>query len=128
MAVPSTRSDHQPLYSQFGRILAEARNKKKMSQEVLARELGLSRTSITNIEKGRQPVQLHTLYQISQLLSVELKDLLPAPQLAQQPETGQDVSVSRTDWLQSMNVTLPSGGIDAQKKGYRVRSKKTSPK
>jgi transcriptional regulator with XRE-family HTH domain len=128
IAVPSTRSDHQLLYSQFGRILAEARNKKKMSQEVLARELGLSRTSITNIEKGRQPVQLHTLYQISQLLSVELKDLLPAPQLVERPKAYQDVNVSRTDWLETMNVKLPIGGIDAQTKGHRIRSKNASRK
>lgn len=126
--VSPTRSDHQLFYRQFGRILAEARNKKKMSQEVLARELGLTRTSITNIEKGRQPVQLHTLYHISQLLSVELQDLLPAPQLIQRPEANQDVNVSRTDWLETMNVRLPIGGIDAQTKGHRTRSKKTSRK
>ncbi len=126
--VAPTRSDHQLFYRQFGRILAEARNKKNISQEVLARELGLTRTSITNIEKGRQPVQLHTLYHISQLLSVELKDLLPAPQLIQRPEANQDVNVSRTDWLQTMNVKLPDGGNDAKTKGYRIRSKKTSRK
>jgi transcriptional regulator with XRE-family HTH domain len=122
--VAPTRSDHKLFYRQFGRILAEARNKKKMSQELLARELGLSRTSVTNIEKGRQPVQLHTLYQISQLLSVELKDLLPAPQLIQRDESHQDVSVSRTDWLQTMNVKLPDGGNDEKTKGSRIRSKK----
>jgi transcriptional regulator with XRE-family HTH domain len=125
--VSPTRSD-QLFYRQFGRILAEARNKKKLSQEVLARELGLSRTSVTNIEKGRQPVQLHTLYHISQLLSVDLKDLLPAPQLIQRPEANQDVNVSRTDWLETMNVKLPEGGTDAKTKGYRTRSKKTSRK
>jgi transcriptional regulator with XRE-family HTH domain len=123
--VSPTRSE-QLFYRQFGRILADARNKKKLSQEVLARELGLSRTSVTNIEKGRQPVQLHTLYHISQLLSVDLKDLLPAPQLIQRPEADQDVNVSRTDWLETMNVKLPDGGTDAKTKRYRTRSKKTS--
>ncbi len=123
--VAPTRSDGL-FYRQFGRILAAARNKKKMSQEVLARELGLSRTSITNIEKGRQPVQLHTLYHISKLLAVELKDLLPAPQLVQRPESSQDVNVSRTDWLETMNVKLPFGGNDAKTKRHRTRSQKTS--
>lgn len=96
-----------------------------MSQEVLARELGLSRTSITNIEKGRQPVQLHTLYHISNLLAVELKDLLPAPQLLQGPESSQDVNVTRTDWLKAMNVKLPFGDSHAQTKRRRTRSQKT---
>ena len=123
--VAPTRSD-ELFYRQFGRILAAARNKKNMSQEVLARELGLSRTSITNIEKGRQPVQLHTLYHISKLLAVELKDLLPAPQLVQRPESSQDVNVSRADWLQTMNVKLPFGGTDAKAKRHRTRSQKTS--
>ncbi len=127
MGVAPTRSD-QLFYRQFGRILAAARNKKKMSQEVLARELGLSRTSITNIEKGRQPVQLHTLYQISNLLAVELKDLLPAPQLLQSPESSQDVNVSRTDWLKAMNVKLPFGDNNAQTKRRRARSQKTPAK
>jgi transcriptional regulator with XRE-family HTH domain len=125
--VSAARTD-QLFYRQFGRILAEARNKKKLSQEVLARELGLSRTSITNIEKGRQPVQLHTVYHISHLLSVDLKELLPAPQLIQRPDANQDVNVSRTDWLQTMNVKLPDGDNHAKTKGYRTRSKKTSRK
>jgi transcriptional regulator with XRE-family HTH domain len=120
----------QLFYRQFGQLLAEVRGKKKVSQEVLARELGLSRTSITNIEKGRQPVQLHNLYRISQLLSVDLKDLLPAPQVFQRSDANQlqDVNVSLTDWLETMNVKLPDGGTDAKAKRYRARSKKTSRK
>ena len=76
----------QLFYRQFGRLLAEARRKKGISQELLADELGLSRTSITNIEKGRQPVQLHSLYCIARLLGVELKDLLPSPQIFDIPQ------------------------------------------
>jgi transcriptional regulator with XRE-family HTH domain len=33
---------------------------------------------VTNIEAGRQPVQLHTIYRIAEILGVELASLLPA--------------------------------------------------
>jgi len=40
----------QLFYRQFGQLLGQVRRKKGMSQEFLADDLGLSRTSITNIE------------------------------------------------------------------------------
>ena len=43
----------QIFYRQFGQLLAEIRRKKGMSQELLADELGLSRTSITYISVER---------------------------------------------------------------------------
>jgi transcriptional regulator with XRE-family HTH domain len=48
-----------------------------MSQEEFAKAVGLSRTSITNIERGRQPVSLHTLYSMADILGIEAVDLLP---------------------------------------------------
>lgn len=48
-----------------------------MSQEAFAKAVGLSRTSITNIERGRQPISLHTLYSMADILSIEPADLLP---------------------------------------------------
>ena len=115
----------QLFYRQFGRLLAEARRKKGISQELLADELGLSRTSITNIEKGRQPVQLHSLYCIARLLGVELKDLLPSPQIFDIPQPSERLSVSRSEWLETMNVTLPKGSLNASKR-HRTRSPKTT--
>ena len=115
----------QLFYRQYGRLLAEARRKKGISQELLADELGLSRTSITNIEKGRQPVQLHSLYCIARLLGVELKDLLPSPQIFDIPQPSERLSVSRSEWLETMNVTLPKGLLNASKR-HRTRSPKTT--
>jgi transcriptional regulator with XRE-family HTH domain len=112
-------------YRHFGQLLAEARRKKGISQELLADELGLSRTSITNIEKGRQPIQLHTLYCIARLLGVELKDLLPSPQIFEIPRPSERLSVSRSEWLETMNVTLPKGILNEPKR-HRARSPKTA--
>jgi transcriptional regulator with XRE-family HTH domain len=99
----------QLFYRQFGQLLAQVRRKKGKSQEFLADELGLSRTSITNIEKGRQPIQLHSLYRIARLLGVELKELLPSPQVFDLQRPAEKLSVSRSEWLETMNVTLPKG-------------------
>lgn len=49
-----------------------------MTQEKLGRVVGLSRTSITNIEKGRQHVSLHQLFAIAEALRVRPAALLPA--------------------------------------------------
>jgi transcriptional regulator with XRE-family HTH domain len=113
-------------YRQFGQLVAESRRKKGISQEMLADELGLSRTSITNIEKGRQPIQLHSLYWIARLLAVELKELLPSPQIFEMAQHPEHLSVSRSEWLETMNVKLPGGEIDAKKKGHRARSSKAT--
>jgi transcriptional regulator with XRE-family HTH domain len=37
----------------------------------------LSRTSITNIEKGRQPVQVHLLLKLAEALGISAASLLP---------------------------------------------------
>ena len=48
-----------------------------MTQDRLGMLIGLSRTSITNIEKGRQHVSLHHLYRIADVLGVPPDMLLP---------------------------------------------------
>lgn len=65
-------------YRRFGRRLAWLRKKAQVSQLKLAEFVGLSRTSITNIERGRQPVQLHTLYSMASALREDPPELLPA--------------------------------------------------
>lgn len=49
-----------------------------MTQEKLGALVGLSRTSITNIEKGRQHVSLHHLFALAKALKVSPEALLPA--------------------------------------------------
>ena len=48
-----------------------------MTQERLGTLVGLSRTSITNIEKGRQHVSLQQLYRIAEVLEIAPDVLLP---------------------------------------------------
>jgi|SRR5215510_7677916 len=65
------------LYKLFGQKVKKIRERKKLSQAVVAKEVGLSRTSITNIERGHQHVSLHLLYELSRVLGVEIVELLP---------------------------------------------------
>lgn len=53
------------------------RKEQGLTQEFLAAQVGLTRTSITNLESGKQRVNLETLYDIAEWLDVEIYDLLP---------------------------------------------------
>lgn len=48
-----------------------------MNQDQLAELVGLSRASISNIENGRQPITVQTLWKIAQALGVPLRILVP---------------------------------------------------
>jgi transcriptional regulator with XRE-family HTH domain len=54
-----------------------AGSRKKLTQAELAQEVGLERTSITNIERGNQKVPLHVLYRICDALQVPVEAVLP---------------------------------------------------
>lgn len=68
------------LYREIGRRIANARRNReaRVSQEELAQNIGLSRTSVVNIERGRHRIQIHVLYAIARFLGVEAVDLLPS--------------------------------------------------
>ena len=51
--------------------------KGKLTQEQLAKDLKMTRTSITNIETGNQGVQIDTLWQIADILGASIQELLP---------------------------------------------------
>jgi transcriptional regulator with XRE-family HTH domain len=52
-----------------------------MDQAGLARRIGLSRSSVTNIEQGRQNLSLHMFYAIADALNLHPRDLLPDKKL-----------------------------------------------
>jgi transcriptional regulator with XRE-family HTH domain len=70
-------AQRDPLYEAIGRRVRAAREQAKRSQGELAQRVGLTRTSITNIERGRQKIQVHTLYAIAEALNVRPDALLP---------------------------------------------------
>jgi DNA-binding XRE family transcriptional regulator len=71
-------AQNKSYYVALGRQIAAVRQA-KMTQEDLARTVALTRTSIVNIEKGRQQVLVHTLVDIARALGVPVTELLPPP-------------------------------------------------
>ena len=64
-------------YTELGRKIFGARARLRLTQEELSLEVGLSRTSITNIERGRQKLLLHSILDLANALKVEPSDLIP---------------------------------------------------
>jgi transcriptional regulator with XRE-family HTH domain len=88
-------------YVALGRQIAMAREG-NMTQDNLAQRLSLTRTSIIDIEKGRQQVLVHTLADIANALGVPITKLLPP-----QDEVAhrlRDTSRKKRDWVISSAV------------------------
>lgn len=72
-------ADSDALYRAIGKRLRDGRGRsaQKVSQAKLAKQLGISRASIVNIEAGRQHAPLDLLWRIATALDMELVQLIP---------------------------------------------------
>ncbi len=68
---------HNSFYRQVGERIRAKRRERGLSQEGLAAAVGLKRPSMSNIEKGRQNILLHTFHDIADCLDVQAEALLP---------------------------------------------------
>lgn len=66
----------EPIYCHIGHRTCEARLRMGLTQARLGELVGLTRTSIVNIELGRQRVMLHTVLVLAAALNVSASDLL----------------------------------------------------
>lgn len=106
-----------PIYAEIGKRIFEARNG-KMTQEQLADKISLKRTSITNIEKGKQQLLVHTLIDIAQKLEVEVNSLIPKASEKESIQVKNDKIQIKTDKYpkKSMNwVNSALSKIEQQK-------------
>ncbi|MCY4059597.1 MAG: helix-turn-helix transcriptional regulator [Gammaproteobacteria bacterium] len=72
------RGSAEKLYAAFGElVVAHRRRVGGMTQAELGRQIGLSRTSVTNIEQGRHHVSLDQFVRIAMALEVAPEALLP---------------------------------------------------
>jgi transcriptional regulator with XRE-family HTH domain len=66
------------LYQILGRKIKERREELKYSQDDLSKKIkSISRTSISNIEKGRQQTPLHVIYLMCNALDIDIQTILP---------------------------------------------------
>ncbi|MET0063507.1 MAG: helix-turn-helix transcriptional regulator [Candidatus Thiodiazotropha endolucinida] len=66
------------LYEKIGAIIKNRRRSLKLTQSYVAERVGITRTSVTNIEKGAQKTPLHTLYKLAVILNMNPNEILPA--------------------------------------------------
>lgn len=66
-----------PVNIAFGKKLAEERKRSEITQVELGDRVGVVRTTIANIEAGRQSISLPLLYRIALALKCDLNSLLP---------------------------------------------------
>jgi transcriptional regulator with XRE-family HTH domain len=65
------------IYQLVGSNIRKRRVKKGLTQEFLGDQVGLSRSSITNVEQGRQTILLHQFIELARVLGAEPQELLP---------------------------------------------------
>jgi transcriptional regulator with XRE-family HTH domain len=102
-------------YRQLGENIRACRKRNKLSQDALAKLIGLTRTSLTNIENGRQHPPLHTFCEIGENLKVDISELLPRP-----PATPEAVDITAMvgDQLRSVDeLEFIKAGIGIKNRG-----------
>lgn len=118
-------------YRGVGLLIRDARKKANgMTQETLASSVGLTRTSLTNVEKGRQKLLLHTFTKIAAALNVQPTDLLPKNQ-ALPDHLGSGLPASLAPAVRGfIERAITTGGTYAinQNKSDQIQSKRPASK
>jgi transcriptional regulator with XRE-family HTH domain len=89
----------ETLYQSIGRAIVAKRKSLKWTQAELAEQVAITRTSIVNIEKGRQRLPLHVLYTIALRMNVNPLDLLPSVDEIINGKTETSLPLSVQDFL-----------------------------
>ena len=66
----------EPVYRLFGAKVQQMRELLGWTQDEMAKKVGLTRTSITNIEAGRQRILLHDVDKFAAAFQCQVKALL----------------------------------------------------
>lgn len=69
-------------YVSLGAKIREVRLARELTQAALAEQIGISRASLANMERGEQVVSAQTLARLGLVLGIEPADLMPDPREA----------------------------------------------
>lgn len=95
--------DVQKFYERLGACIGGFRRRAGITQDDLGAKVGLSRTSVTNIEKGRQVVHAHLLPKVAGALGVPVGALLVFAMDEQElPAEAQDLPAEQQAWLKAI--------------------------
>jgi transcriptional regulator with XRE-family HTH domain len=103
------------LYKIIGDKIRQARSDKTLTQEKLAQQIGLTSSSISNIELGTQSVQLHDLYKIAAVLEKDITYLLPTSQdlkeaIPSVDKTIKELPSNERDFVESLRSKVKPNG------------------
>lgn len=70
--------DQDRLYQTIGQKLKAVRKDNQQTQAGMAEILGLERTSVTNIERGKQRPGIHVLYRCCEYFEIPIAEFLPS--------------------------------------------------
>lgn len=71
------QEQNNQFYTDIGGKIRDIRVKQNITQEQLANAIRLSRSGIISIEKGRQKLYVHQLFEIVQALGTDIRMILP---------------------------------------------------
>ncbi len=111
--MPTPPSNTKGLYEAIGVRIKDVRRSRGLTQAALASSLFLSRTSLANIERGRQRILVHTLIEIANALGVAIAALIPTDAVKsseKRPEHQALTDMTETDREFVTSVLTPSGG------------------
>jgi transcriptional regulator with XRE-family HTH domain len=109
----------ESVYVEFGRELQRARKDQRLSQAELALRVDptgkrLGRTSIANIEAGKQRVSLHLFLELARALKLEPVTLLPEQPAVEPPDLRdrtRNLPAAEQEWLQRVVSAPPSARV-----------------
>lgn len=99
--------DAVAFYGEVGRRIRLERERRVWTQDMLSAKVSLTRSSISNIEAGRQKFLLHDLAEIAFAFGVPLSQLLPSTLHAVSAKSLKGVSREERDWIESPISSVP---------------------
>lgn len=109
--------DEGAIYRAFGQAVAARRRAIPKTQEQVAREIGLSRASLANIERGSQKVFLHQILALSKALDLEsAHEIVPTKAPERAKGTREEVKFSGAKDLSRNQKALVTSLVSALSK------------
>ncbi len=72
------KTNQNIFYKKLGENIKHFREKRRIKQESVAQILDLTRISVSNVENGKQKIQLHSLLELAAYFDTAITDLVPS--------------------------------------------------
>jgi transcriptional regulator with XRE-family HTH domain len=90
------RPDTEAFFAELGAHIAALRKELDMTQEELAKELGIRQPVVASYETGRRRIPLPVLVKVAEALHVTVEELVPATEASKPRKRGPVPKIERT--------------------------------